>query len=284
MYFLGELIVLSSMIGGFAIVGGNFSVLLHPAEYVIILGVSFGAFLAGNRGHNIGETKKYVLATLTNKNYGEKEYFDILLAMYSVFKVARSKSLVELESHIENPQNSNIFSKFPTFQNNKHLITLFCDYLRVVSMGIEDPFIIEDIIQAEIELLKNENLEVVSILQSVADGMPAIGIVAAVLGVIHTMGSIDKPPEVLGILIAGALVGTFLGIFVSYGFVAPLAHRVKQVIDIDNQGFDCVKAGLMGYLNELPPIVAVEAARKTIPPEFRPSYQEIEEKLNGIDL
>lgn len=221
---------------------------------------------------------------LVDKNYGKQEYNDLLAVMYTIFKIVRSKSMMAIETHIEFPLESTIFKNHPTFLKNALALNLFCDYMRMISMGIENPFIIEDLMREEIDTLKHEALEASVGFQNFADSLPAIGIVAAVLGVIHTMGSIDQPPEVLGHLIGGALVGTFFGILVSYGFLAPLAQRMKQVITIDNQYYDCIKAGIMAYLNNLPPIIAIETARKSIDPEFRPTFNEMEARVADITI
>lgn len=284
MYYIGIFVVTASVLGGYLIVGGHLDVLWQPAEYLIILGAGLGAFFAGNRKHNLTHSMALMNRALSEKNYGKAEYNDLLCVMYSIFKIAKTKSMIAIEPHIEKPETSDIFQKYSSFLKNHHALNLFCDYIRMVSMGIEDPFIIDDLMREEIDTLKHENLEAASMIQTLADSFPAIGIVAAVLGVIKTMGSIDQPPEVLGHLIGGALVGTFLGILVAYGFVAPIATRMKQVITLDNQYFDCVKAGIVAYLNNLPPIIAVETARKSIDPEFRPSYSEMEEKVNNTGL
>ncbi len=284
MYFLGIFIVIISVLTGYFIIGGSVKVLFQPAEFIIILGTGFGGFFASNRTHNRKLAIASMKKALTDKNYGKKEYNDLLAVMYTIFKTVRLKGLISIESHIETPAESSIFKNYPTFLQNKHAMTLFCDYMRMISMGTENPMIIEDLMREEIDTIKHEAMEASAVFQTFADSLPAIGIVAAVLGVIHTMGSIDQPPEVLGHLIGGALVGTFFGILVSYGFLAPLAQRMKQIITVDNQYYDCIKAGIMAYLNNLPPIIAIETARKSIDPEFRPTFTEMEEKVNSINV
>jgi chemotaxis protein MotA len=283
-YFLGILIVSISVLAGYIIIGGSLKVLFQPAEFIIILGTGFGGFFASNRKHNLKHAIASMKNALTDKNFGKVEYNDLLAVMYTIFKLVRAKSLTSIEAHIESPLESEIFKRYPTFLRNAPALNLFCDYMRMISMGIENPFIIEDLMREEIDVLKHEALEASVVFQNFADSLPAIGIVAAVLGVIHTMGFIDQPPEVLGHLIGGALVGTFFGILVSYGFLAPLAQRMKQIITVDNQYYDCVKAGIMAYLNNLPPIIAIETARKSIDPEYRPTFNEMEANVNGISI
>ncbi|CAO4834601.1 MAG: Motility protein A [Holosporales bacterium] len=282
MYFGGLIFSLICVIGGYIMVGGHMSVLWQPAEYIVILGSAIGAFLGSNRKHTLGEIVAHIGYAVTDKCKGKKEYTELLCAMYSIFKLARTKSMVAVEPHIENPKDSDIFKKYPSFLQNKHALHLFCDYIRMISMGVEDVMIIDDLMREEIDNIKHEFSEYGAHVQTLADSLPALGIVAAVLGVIHTMGSVDQPPAILGGLIGGALVGTFLGILVSYSMIAPIANRMKQTIAIENKYYDCVKAGIIAYLNNLPPLIAAETARKSIDPEFRPPYGEMEEKLNSL--
>ncbi|MBP9752429.1 MAG: flagellar motor stator protein MotA [Proteobacteria bacterium] len=282
MYYIGIILVIVSVLGGNIIAGGHLSVLWQPAEYIIILGSGIGAFLAGNRKTVMFEILSLMKKSLNGNNKSKKDYTDLLCLMYSIFKLARTKSMIVVEPHIEKPKTSVIFSRYKSFLDDKISCNLFCDYVRMVSMGVDDPIIVEDLMRSEIDALKEESHEYVSSMQTFADSMPALGIVAAVLGVIHTMGSIDQPANVLGQLIGAALVGTFFGILVSYGIVAPIGTRMKQTLEIDNAFFDCIKACIIAYMNNLPPIIAVETARKSIPHEMRPSYGEMEESLNDI--
>ena len=282
MYFFGQVIVLVCVIAGYLIVGGHLNVLWQPAEYMIIVGSAVGAFLSGNRSLPLKTTLGFMSSAIFDKHIRKKEYSELLCVMYSIFKLARTKSMIAVEPHIENPSGSELFKKYPTFLKNHHAYHIFCDYMRMISMGVDDSMVIDDLMREEIEAIKHEHTECAAAVQNLADSFPALGIVAAVLGVIHTMGSIDQPPKILGTLIGGALVGTFLGILISYGMVAPIANRMKQIIEIENRYFDCIKSGVVSYLNNLPPIIAAETARKLIDPEFRPSYSEMEEMLNNL--
>jgi len=282
MYFIGIIVVTISVIAGFLWAGGKLSVLWHPPEYVIIFGSAFGAFFAGNRKHPLKEIIHYMQAAIFDKHIGQKEYTELLCAMYSIFKLARTKSLVAIEPHIENPKNSDIFKKYPSVLRHKHGLTMFCDYMRLITMGVEDPMVVDDLMREEIDAIKHEHSDYVTTAQVLADSMPALGIVAAVLGIINSMGAIDKPPTVLGAMIASALVGTFFGILISYGFFSPLANRMRQTIAIEMKYYDCIKAAILAYMNKYPPLIVAETARKSIEIEFRPSYAKMEERINNL--
>ncbi|PIZ33079.1 MAG: flagellar motor stator protein MotA [Alphaproteobacteria bacterium CG_4_10_14_0_8_um_filter_37_21] len=284
MYYIGLIIVTLSIGVGYVCMGGNLAVLWQPFEYLIILGSGIGAFLSANRMNFIKKIMRAMTSAMADKCLQKKEYLELLGVLYSIFKLSRTKSMIAIEVHIESPHESSIFQKYPTFLNNHIAVDLFCDYIRMISMGVEDPMIIDDMMRDEVEAIQHENMQKAAAMNILADSMPALGIVAAVLGVIKTMGSIDKPPEILGGLIGGALVGTFFGILTSYGMIAPTAARMAQIIELDNKYYDCIKAGIVGFMNKLPPIIAAESARKCIEHEFRPTYIEMEETLNAIEL
>lgn len=282
MYFFGVLFVFGCVGAGYIIPGGHADVLWQPYEFLIILGAGIGSFIVANRLPMIKMTMAAYVRSMTDKCTTKKEYIELLSVLYSIFKLARTKSMLAVEPHIDKPHESSIFQKYPSFLHNHHALDLFCDYIRMISMGVEDPFIIDDLMREEVEALQHENEECANAMQTMGDSMPALGIVAAVLGVIHTMGSIDQPPAVLGHLIGAALVGTFFGILVSYGLFGPTAGRMRQLIHMDNKYYSCIKAGINAHLNNLPPIISVEAARKSIEVELRPSYNELEEAMNSI--
>lgn len=284
MYYIGLIIVIASVAGGYAAMGGYLGVLWQPFEYVIILGAGIGAFISANRMSFIKKIMQAMTQAMGDKCLQKKEYLELLSVLYSIFKLARTKSMIAIEPHIENPNESSIFQKYPTFLSNHVAVDLLCDYIRMISMGVEDPMIIDDMMRDEVEAIQHENMQKTAAMNVLSDSMPALGIVAAVLGVIKTMGSIDKPPEILGALIGGALVGTFFGILAAYGIFGPTAARMGQIIELDNKYYDCIKAGIVGFMNKLPPIVAAESARKCIEHEFRPTYIEMEDQLNAIEL
>lgn len=199
-----------------------------------------------------------------------------------VFKLAKSKGPLALEPHVENPDESELFAQFPKFHKNHHAVTFLCDYLRMITLGTENKHSLEDLMTEEIETHHHESNQVSSAVQAVADALPALGIVAAVLGVIKTMGLISEPPEVLGKAIAGALVGTFLGVFLAYGFVGPTASSLKAVYDAETKYYECIRAGLLAYVEGYAPQIAVEFARKALLTDVRPTFYEVEQAVDEL--
>jgi chemotaxis protein MotA len=189
--------------------------------------------------------------------------------------------MLELEKHIEEPHESSLFSTFPKFLHHEEAVTFFCDYMRMITMGAENVHQIEDLMTEEIEIHHKDRHKISSAIQVIADGTPALGIVAAVLGVIKTMGAINQPPEILGHYIGGALVGTFLGVLVSYGVVGPIAQILQMLYDSEAKYLECIKAGLISYMNGYAPAIVVEFARKSIDPECRPTFYELDEAINN---
>jgi chemotaxis protein MotA len=202
--------------------------------------------------------------------------------MYQVFRLAKSKGMLALEQHVENPDESELFAQFPNFHGDHHMVTFLCDYLRMISLGTENPHEMEALMDDELDTHHHEMSLLPTAFQTMADGIPALGIVAAVLGVIHTMGSITEPPEVLGKLIGGALVGTFLGVFIAYGFVGPLANTFKETYEAEGKYFQCMKAGLLAYLGGHAPAIAIEFARKTLFSDVRPTFYEVEDAVSEL--
>ena len=199
-----------------------------------------------------------------------------------MFKLAKSKGMLAMESHVENPTESSLFQEFPRFAGDHHAVDFFCDYLRLMTMGTDNPHEMEGLIDQELEVHHEKDHQMQHALQSLSEAFPALGIVAAVLGVIHTMGSITEPPEILGHLIGGALVGTFLGVLLCYGFVGPMAASLKSVQDSDGKYLLCMKAGILAYLQGYAPAVCVEFSRKTLQSHVRPSFQEVEETTASL--
>lgn len=279
MYFIGCGIVLVCACVGYIIAGGNMRVLFQPAEFIIILGASIGAFIISNRKATIHEVSVGFKKVRTDKIITKPEYLELLCAMFSIFRIARTKGLLAIESHIDDPDESSLLALYPSFLQHKEGLTLFCDYIRLQTMGLEDPMKVDDLMREEIEIIRHERHSAVMAVTTMGDGMPALGIVAAVLGVIITMGSIDQPPAILGKLIGAALVGTFFGVFVAYGFIGPTAQRMNALFEIDLRYFDCIKVAIVSHLENSPPQVSIENARKCIDPEIRPSFKELEEAL-----
>lgn len=279
---LGVLFVLVCVFGSYAMNGGHLGVLWQPFEFIIILGAAIGAYIIGNPKPVRKRVIKDLKACLGKPKYGKPEYLELLSMQYQVFKLAKTKGMLALEQHIENPEESALFKQFPTFLHDHHAVTFLCDYLRLVSLGSDKPYEIEALMDEELEVHHNEDHAVSHSMQLMADGMPALGIVAAVLGVIHTMGSITEPPEVLGELIGAALVGTFFGVFMSYGYIAPLSAIMQARFEAESKYMQCIKVGLLAHLHGAQAAIAVEFARKALTSDVRPSFAELEEATNSL--
>lgn len=281
-FIIGTLVVFSSVMGGYAALGGHLDVLWQPFEFVIIFGAGIGAFIIANSKTVLGGMGKAMGTLLKGPSYNRESYMELLGVLYSMFKLAKSKGDLALESHVENPGESNIFQQFPKFADDHHALEFLCDYLRLLTLGTNNPYEVDAIMEQELDTHHDEQHSVSGALQTLADAFPALGIVAAVLGVIHTMGSITEPPEVLGHLIGGALVGTFAGIFISYGLAAPIASSVGQSFDADSKYLGCIRAGIVAHMQGYAPQVSIEFARKTLNSNFRPSFAEVEEMVTNL--
>lgn len=279
---IGWVIVTVSVLGGYVGLGGSLKVLVQPFELVIIGGAGVGAFIAGNPKWVIKATGKAVKAAMKGPANTKDDYLELLSMMYATFKLAKTKGNLALEQHIENPTESTLFANFPGFLANHHAVEFFCDYLRLVTLGTEKAHELEALMDEEIEIHHHEDETVASAMQTMADGFPALGIVAAVLGIIKTMGSITEPPEILGKLIGGALVGTFLGILIAYGFVAPLATAMTAAQEANGKYIICLKAGILAHVQGYAPAVSVEFARKALMSDARPTFLELEEATSAV--
>ncbi len=281
---IGILTVVVCTLGGYMLQGGHMQVLAKaaPLEIVIMGGTMAGGFIIANPSVVIKRTLRAFGLLVKPPRYGKGSYIELLCMMYQVFKLAKTKGLLALEQHIENPGSSSLFEKFPGFQTNHHATDFFCDYLRLVTLGSDKPYEIEALMDQELEVHHSEDAAMVTAVQNVADGLPAIGIVAAVLGVIHTMGSITEPPEVLGRLIGGALVGTFMGVWMSYGYVGPMSNSMKAVLEAESKYLECLKSGLLAHLQGCAPSVSIEYARKTLLTSVRPTFAEVEEATSAL--
>jgi chemotaxis protein MotA len=282
LFIIGALVVLACVIGGYMAQGGHLAALYQPFELVIIGGAAVGAFVISNPMTVIKRTAAALAELLKGAPFSKDNYLELLSMLYTVFKMAKSKGMLALEQHVEKPDESTLWQKFPKFAGDHHALTFLCDYLRLLTLGSDNPHEMEALIDEELETHHAERNQVTSAVRTMADGMPALGIVAAVLGVIHTMGSISEPPEVLGRLIGGALVGTFLGVLLSYGFVAPIASSLQARYDAEAKYFQCIKAGLLAYMQGYAPAVATEFARKALLSEVRPTFYEVEEAVAAL--
>ena len=279
---VGTLIVIGCTIGGYAALGGKLGVLWQPFEVVIIVGSAIGAYVIGNPGSVLRKTAGAFKASLKGSQYSKDSYLELLGLLYQVFKLAKTKGNLALEQHVENPEQSSLFQQFPNFAANHHAVQFLCDYLRMLTIGADNPHELEALMDEELETHHHEHNQVAGALQTMADGMPALGIVAAVLGVIKTMGSISEPPEILGKLIGGALVGTFLGVWVSYGFLAPIATKAQATFDAEAKYLQCIKAGILAHMNGCAPAMSVEFARKALLSHERPTFYEVEEAVEAL--
>lgn len=259
-------------------------IIIHaaPHELGTILGAGIGAMMIGNTKKVLGELMGGFKKVLAGPAYKKDDYLDLLSLLYMIFKLAKSKGMLALESHIENPHESEIFKNFPSILHDHHVVDFICDYLRMMTMGSDNPNQMEDLMNEELEVHHAEQHQLASAFTNLGDGLPALGIVAAVLGIIKTMGAIDQPPEVLGHMIGSALVGTFLGVFLAYGIVGPLGNNLNAVFAEDAKMMSCIKVGLLSYLNGYAPAVALEFARKSLMSHQRPTFYEVEKKMEEL--
>jgi len=279
---IGIVTVFACVLGGYAAMGGKLSVLWQPFEGVIILGAAMGAFIIANPGHVLKQMPGVMGTLMKGSPYNKESYLELLGCLFQFFKLAKAKGNLALESHVENPEDSSIFQQFPSVQANHHAVEFICDYIRLITLGTENPHEMEALMDEELETHHQERQQLVDAVQAIADGTPALGIVAAVLGVIKTMGSINEPPEILGYMIGGALVGTFLGVFVAYGFFAPMTASLRNTYEAEAKYFQCIKAALLAQLAGYPPAVAVEFGRKALLSDTRPTFTELEEKTASL--
>jgi len=276
---IGYIIVSASVLGGFALAGGHMASLLQPVELLMIGGAAVGAFVVGNNGKAIKATLQALPKTLTGSKYTKVVYMDLMALLYDILAKVRKEGLMTIENDIENPKQSPLFSKYPRILNDHHVMEFIVDYLRLMVGGNLNTFEIENLMDNEIETHHHEGEIPVHAVARLGDGMPAFGIVAAVMGVVHTMGSVGKPPAELGIMIAHALVGTFLGILLAYGFVGPLSTLLEQKLSESTKIFQCIKVTLLASLNGYSPAIAVEFGRKVLYSTERPSFAELEKHV-----
>lgn len=278
---LGLVVMLGCMLGGFMAMGGHVEVLWQPWEFVIILGTSLGTFIVANPMKVIKDAGKGLGEAFGNAAPSGRQYLDVMGLLYSLMRELRSKPRNEVEKHIDQPAESPIFQKFATVLKNKDLTVFICDYCRLIIIGNARIHEVEALMDEEIQTLRHDKLKAYQALTNVADGLPAIGIIAAVLGVVKAMGAISEPPEVLGHLIGAALVGTFAGIFFSYGVFGPLATKVKVGREKQMRLYIVAKQTLLAFMNGAMPQVAVEYGRKTISAYERPTIDEVEAETVG---
>lgn len=279
---IGLVVTLGCVLGGFMAMGGHIQVLWQPWEVVIICGAALGTFLVGNPMKVVKDSGKGFMEAFKQSVPKEKDYLEVLGVLHSIMRELKTKSRSEVEAHIDNPEESPIFQAFPTVMKNKDLMHFICDYCRIIIIGNARPHEIEALMDEEIHTIRHDKAKAVHALTAMGDGFPAIGICAAVLGVVKAMGALDQSPEILGGLIGAALVGTFLGIFMSYCVVGPMASKIKMVRDKQNRLYVIVKQTLLAYMNGSLPQVAIEFGRKTISSHDRPSIDAVEQSTMNM--
>jgi chemotaxis protein MotA len=278
---VGWVVVLGAVLGGFLMAGGHVAALIQPSELVTIGGAAVGAFLVSNSPKVIKATLGAMPSLFKGSKYTKALYMDLLSMLYEILAKVRKEGLMSIENDVENPDQSPIFSKYPIISGDHHTMEFLTDYLRMMVGGNLNAFEIENLMDNEIETHHHEGEVPAHALAKLADGLPAFGIVAAVMGVVHTMESVGIPPSELGKLIAAALVGTFLGILLSYGFVGPLATALEQKLHESSKMFQCMKVVLLASMNGYAPQVAIEFGRKVLFSTERPSFRELEDEVKS---
>ena len=281
---IGVVLLFATVFGSYLWSGGNMSVILHalPHEMLAIGGAGIAAFLVSNSMTVVKGTGGGLAKVFAGPKWKASDYRDLLSLLFLLTKTMKSKGVIALESHIEKPHESSIFSRYPKISKDHFAVDFICDTLRMMTMNLEDPHQVEDAMEKQLEKHHHEALAPAGALQSLADALPALGIVAAVLGVIKTMGSITEPPEVLGTMIGGALVGTFLGVFLAYGLVGPFAARLKEIIEEEGSYYRIIQSVLVAHLHGNAAQISVEIGRGSVPSGAQPSFLELEEALSAI--
>jgi chemotaxis protein MotA len=273
---IGLVIAIGSMFGGFVAMGGHLAVIWQPWEFVIIGGIAAGTYIIANPMSVVKDTGRATMEALSGAVPKRKDYLALLGLLYALMRELRARPRNEVEGHIDDPKNSDIFKAFPDILKDPELILFICDYARLILIGNARPHEIESLMDEEISTLRKDKLKPYSTITMVSEAMPALGIVAAVLGIVKAMGALDQSPQILGSLIGAALVGTFAGIFFSYAILAPLATKVKATREKQCRVYVIVKQSLLAFMNGALPQIAVEHGRKAISSADRPTIDEVE--------
>ena len=281
---IGIVLLFGLVFGSYIMSGGNMGVILHaaPHEMMAIGGAGVASFLISNSMTVVKGSGSGLAKVFAGPKWKASDYRDLLSLLFLLTKTMKSKGVIALESHIENPKDSSIFSRFPKVTKDHFAVDFICDTLRMMTMNLEDPHQVEDAMEKQLEKHHHEAVAPAGALQSLADALPALGIVAAVLGVIKTMGAITEPPEILGEMIGGALVGTFLGVFLAYGLVGPFATRLKEIIEEEASYYRIIQSVLVAHLHGNAAQISVEIGRGSVPSGAQPSFLELEEALSAI--
>ncbi|MCK2151028.1 MULTISPECIES: flagellar motor stator protein MotA [Marinobacter] len=278
---IGAAVVLASVLGGYVLHGGNLAVLWQPTEVLIIFGAAVGAFVIANPMHTVKKVCQGVLGQLTGSPFNKSFYVDLLSLMYEIFDKSRKQGVMAIEEDIDNPESSQIFSRYPAIMKSKDLLAFITDYLRIISSGNMATHELEGMMENEIDSRQHELEEPSHAVHKVADALPGLGIVAAVLGIVITMNFLSEGPERIGLSVAAALVGTFLGIFMGYGFVGPVSMAMEHSAKYELKAYECVKSSIVATLSGQAPQMAIEFGRKALPTDKRPGFQELNDHVRS---
>ena len=273
---IGILVVIGAVVGGYLLERGHIRVLMQPAELLIIAGAALGTLLIGNPPRILKRIVQSFSGIITGSKFNQARYTDSLKMIFELLSKARKDGLVALESDVEEPLKSEILKRYPHFVNDHHARDFVCDTLRMAITGNLDPFDVDQMMEMDMEVRHQESHHSIAALTAMAESLPGLGIVAAVLGVVITMGSLGGPPEQIGEKVAAALVGTFLGVLLCYGFVGPLASNLSKLADEERAYYHVLRVGIVAYIKGTPPIMAVETARRAVPTHVRPTFLQVE--------
>jgi chemotaxis protein MotA len=278
---IGIVLVIAAVTGGYLMEHGNIRVLLQPAELIIIGGAAIGTVLIANPLHILKAIAGGVAGAFGGSRYGKEKYLETLKMMYELFGRARKEGLMALETDSDAPDKSPVFSNYPKFLKDHHALAFVCDTIRMAAGGGVDPFDVDQMMELDMDVHHHDSGQPIAALSTMADALPGLGIVAAVLGVVITMGALGGPPEEIGHKVAAALVGTFLGILLCYGFIGPLAGNMAKSSEEQHAYYHVLRTALVSFIKGIPPTVAVEFARRAIPGHVRPSFQEVEAHIKN---
>jgi chemotaxis protein MotA len=278
---IGAVVVLASVLGGYVLHGGNLAVLWQPTEILIIFGAALGSFIIANPMHTVKEVFQGILRQLTGHPFNKSYYMDLLSLLYEIFDKSRKQGVMAIEEDVDNPESSQIFTRYPAIMKSKALLAFITDYLRIISSGNMATHELEGMMESEIESRRHELEEPSHAVNKIADALPGLGIVAAVLGIVITMNFLSEGPERIGLSVAAALVGTFLGIFMGYGFVGPLSIAMEHAAKYELKAYDCVKSSIVATVSGQAPQMAIEFGRKALPTDKRPEFQELNDHVRS---
>ncbi len=276
MGFVGILVVIIGVFGGYVLAGGHLYIIWQPYEFMIIFGAAFGGYLIGNPMSTVKMGFSKAIHALTGKGAGKKEYTELLQLLFQLFQIFRKDGPQAVEKHIEEPNSSEIFKAYPSFLKNHHAVDFLCDTMKITLSADLSQYDVDDLLDQDIKVMHEEEHAAQHAVANAGDGLPGLGIVAAVLGIVHTMGYLDQGAEKIGHLVAVALIGTFVGVLANYGFVAPIALKMKNDIDVEGRYLSVIKAALVALQRGAPPLVCVEFARRSIYPTDRPTFEEMD--------